>query len=189
MRWTGFGLFAFLRFCCVSLVISKNYIYNGARANILVVVISSLLVEVSPDEAKRRGRRKTLLPLIFASSWETLACEAPDAFPVVAWLPPKNRERSETGNASGASQARETSASRERHETSWSLFLATVCHVENVSNAFSEFPCFVKRLMDTEEKFKLFPKKLIVLHRVPVDRNEEKAPAVSQRKAKIYLSL
>ena len=60
MRRTGFGLFAFLWVCCVSLVISKNYIYNGARANILVVVISSLLAEVSPDEAKRRGRRKTL---------------------------------------------------------------------------------------------------------------------------------
>lgn len=69
------------------------------------------------------------------------------------------------------------------------MFLATVCHVENVNNAFSEFPCFVKRLVDTEEKFKLFPKKLIVLHQVPVDRNEEKAPAVGQRKAKIYFSL
>ena len=43
--------------------------------------------------------------------------------------------------------------------------------------------------MDNEEKFKLFLKKFIVLHQVPVDRNEEKAPAVSQRKAKIYLSL
>ena len=43
--------------------------------------------------------------------------------------------------------------------------------------------------MDTEEKFKLFQKKLIVLYRVPVDRNEEKAPTVSQRKGKIYLSL
>lgn len=153
MRWTGFGLFAFLWFCCVSLVISKNYIYIGARANILVVVISSLLAEVSPDEAKRRGRRKTLPFLSFLPHREKPLL----AGKVMRW--------------------------------SWSLFLATACHVENVNNALSEFPCFVKRLMDTEEKFKLFPKKLIVLHRVPVDRNEEKAPAVSQRKAKIYLSL
>lgn len=153
MRWTGFGLFAFLWFCCVSLVISKNYIYIGARANILVVVISSLLAEVSPDEAKRRGRRKTPPFLSFLPHREKPLL----AGKVMRW--------------------------------SWSLFLATVCHVENVNNAFSEFPCFVKRLMDTEEKFKLFPKKLIVLHRVPVDRNEEKAPAVSQRKAKIHLSL
>ena len=54
---------------------------------------SSLLAEVSHDEAKMRERRETLLSLIFASSWETSASRETKKVPVgVRFFRKKNLE-------------------------------------------------------------------------------------------------